>query len=1199
MADPTNFNNPHNAHFPSIPGPAGGGAEKSAAISQPQGQYRGYYASPVAPGTQNKLDLLPPQLSFSPLSNYSICAYGAFRQIFNTPQVVAIVPPVIQLSTPLFSPYMSLGIPFLFTGYNQPCWHNPINLMTPLASITPFCSFLSNNPVQGWFHPGNTAINYPLINHQINNLRTPFFTKPSQLLTHYNQNTRAIPNHIPPFQKHPAPIAPGPDYKLTPKNAPQIQQQTIIPPYSQRPDQGGASGLTEFDPSDAIQRTNMPSEYPSPHQFINKPAIKKQQAPTSTHLPDKKRVKILNGEFLHTAHEGHFNLVCHKEDLFAFADEMQRKNIIVNAANAQLSHGGTFAAALVKKGGHGIQQESNQVIAARGKPLKDGEFEITSAHALGTQYKTDAIFHAVGPIMSHYKGANAKQKVKDILKNCYLDMILESSQSHPGSCIYTPLLSAGAFGVPPEWSAEALSDAVGKAKPLLQDKCPTVYAIFSEKYDDPNNILKTANHLNNLYSEKPFKNSETVPVIKGNANRQNKQWLAFFHGSGSINGHTRAKIKNAPHNYLEQQHDFIQAVFPNIKPGLANAPLLNPELVDILTSSSYSKELESYIQDMVTETMLPFWGIEQTGNDLKSCTFKIKDQNKAIVWAFSPNHNELRVTRMFEFLKAVGYGNYAQKLCKFMQQTRKTSGSTENPYWNNLFQTGQRPTRLSAPIPSSPQTHNASLAKRLSHKSAQASKSVYKNKPSKAPATLKVQKFPGGAGTAGYQISQSPSFDHQKHKIGTMIAANSGRPGGALGSFNGIAHPITSKDLQLKTQEETVLANWFLTTCGTDAQQQNKLFHNTIHKQWGFNNYSTSTMTRQGIDYKHSINSSDYSDAWVVNNGLMSACANGQLQPNTAFKTDFIFVAGPNANDKIGKKSGSMQRTVNLKSVNDYRHFRRCVKWTIREGLDAMAESGVTHAMLARISCGVYAGKHKATLNNEYQKIVNEVLNEKVGPNGELRRQYFDEVIIPDITTTTTASTPSTTVTKAPHSSRVSPGYQHYMKQYPYDLYKNKEHIGFYEKYDKYGNPTPFYEFTNFYQPAKPIMIDGHAWKTTEHYFQASKFPINSQQWKHIRSLPRPMDVFKYARSQTMRYSQNQWNALKDKVMLTALRAKAKQVPEFTNKLISTGNKPLFETSDKDSYWGTHKPLGSHHHGQNRLGAMLMQIRDEINNGAL
>lgn len=81
--------------------------------------------------------------------------------------------------------------------------------------------------------------------------------------------------------------------------------------------------------------------------------------------------------------------------------ELQRGDItalavdaIVNAANVHLQHGGGVAGAIVRKGGAVIQEESDHIIAARGRPLETGEAVITSGGKLPAKF----VIHTVGPV---------------------------------------------------------------------------------------------------------------------------------------------------------------------------------------------------------------------------------------------------------------------------------------------------------------------------------------------------------------------------------------------------------------------------------------------------------------------------------------------------------------------------------------------------------------------------------------------------------------------------------------------------------------------------------------------------------------------------------------------------------------------------------------------------------------------------------
>lgn len=186
----------------------------------------------------------------------------------------------------------------------------------------------------------------------------------------------------------------------------------------------------------------------------------------------------------------------------------------------------------------------------------------------------------------------------------------------------------------------------------------------------------------------------------------------------------------------------------------------------------------------------------------------------------------------------------------------------------------------------------------------------------------------------------------------------------------------------------------------------------------------------------------------------------------------------------------------------------------------------------------------------------------------------------------------STTVTTQPKEHKVH-SYKEYVQAYPYKSSQQKPRVEFYHK------NANFYEFTNFYKPVKPINIDGVDWPTTEHYFQACKFTPGSKPWNDIRNIPDAGDVYRYVHPQgkpapPISMPAQEWDVKKDAIMIKALRHKAIQVEEFREKLLSTGSKILYDTSDVDSYWGTAIDPKTGAEGKNHLGAMLMQIRDEL-----
>lgn len=125
-----------------------------------------------------------------------------------------------------------------------------------------------------------------------------------------------------------------------------------------------------------------------------------------------------------------------------------------------------------------------------------------------------------------------------------------------------------------------------------------------------------------------------------------------------------------------------------------------------------------------------------------------------------------------------------------------------------------------------------------------------------------------------------------------------------------------------------------------------------------------------------------------------------------------------------------------------------------------------------------------------------------------------------------------------------------------------------------------------------PIWVDGQEWPTNEHYYQAAKFTDDPEWREVIRLQPRPYDAWRMGRS-PQHVVRGDWAAVKDEVMLRAVRAKFLQHEGLGRQLLETGTELLVEHSPGDSYWGDAGD-GS---GQNRLGQILMQVRDELRGG--
>lgn len=121
----------------------------------------------------------------------------------------------------------------------------------------------------------------------------------------------------------------------------------------------------------------------------------------------------------------------------------ESSDAIVNPANGMLKHAGGVAAAIVKKGGREIQEESNKLIRKEGIILAGGAV-ITKGYNLPCKY----VIHAVGPRIG--EGDEEKK-----LKNAVLSALCLAEQ-HNFESISIPAISSGIFGFPKEECANIL-----------------------------------------------------------------------------------------------------------------------------------------------------------------------------------------------------------------------------------------------------------------------------------------------------------------------------------------------------------------------------------------------------------------------------------------------------------------------------------------------------------------------------------------------------------------------------------------------------------------------------------------------------------------------------------------------------------------------------------------------------------------------
>ncbi len=122
-------------------------------------------------------------------------------------------------------------------------------------------------------------------------------------------------------------------------------------------------------------------------------------------------------------------------------------DVIVNAANSWLKHGGGVALAISRKGGRLIQEESDRYVASKG-PVPVGQVGVTGAG----QLKAKFVVHAVGPVYGEPDHA-AK------LESAYRNALVKAEELGAYS-IALPAISTGAYGYPLKECAKILADVI-------------------------------------------------------------------------------------------------------------------------------------------------------------------------------------------------------------------------------------------------------------------------------------------------------------------------------------------------------------------------------------------------------------------------------------------------------------------------------------------------------------------------------------------------------------------------------------------------------------------------------------------------------------------------------------------------------------------------------------------------------------------
>jgi len=137
--------------------------------------------------------------------------------------------------------------------------------------------------------------------------------------------------------------------------------------------------------------------------------------------------------------------------------------VIVNAANGLLEHGGGVAKAIVRQGGQEIQNESRKIIDKRSRsPIRTGNVAFTSAGHLDSNY----VIHTVGPIWrdktaQHLTDPLLQDSVKSALDLAFF--LFSSTEDSPPEFIRSiafPAISCGIYSYPVDLAASIIVQTI-------------------------------------------------------------------------------------------------------------------------------------------------------------------------------------------------------------------------------------------------------------------------------------------------------------------------------------------------------------------------------------------------------------------------------------------------------------------------------------------------------------------------------------------------------------------------------------------------------------------------------------------------------------------------------------------------------------------------------------------------------------------
>lgn len=222
-------------------------------------------------------------------------------------------------------------------------------------------------------------------------------------------------------------------------------------------------------------------------------------------------------------------------ELSVWKDDLTRHavDVVVNAANEDLKHGGGLAQALVKAGGQEIQEMSTSVVSRWGK-IPVGEIARTEAGRLPCKF----IIHAVGPRWMGVDRERCINKLQRAIENIlnHVNFIIPYIET-----VAIPALSSGIFNFPVDLCTRIIVETISsyfqnvsltgnlKEIHLVSNEDPTVAAFktASEVILGKNDLASWVNQEATLPFDTMVVNNLTLQIVQGRIELQEVN-LCFY-----------------------------------------------------------------------------------------------------------------------------------------------------------------------------------------------------------------------------------------------------------------------------------------------------------------------------------------------------------------------------------------------------------------------------------------------------------------------------------------------------------------------------------------------------------------------------------------------------------------------------------------------------------------------------------------------